>query len=266
MRMCIFNNNGNVAKSTFANYVAYPRLGSDAEMIYVEDNNTIRGQVKGAKVYSATPEDFAEMIEYLSTNIVGHNIIVDFGSTESKVVRNLFVDCQGSWDEFDVFVVPHSPDAKQEDTALSLEFLSGLGVPSEKIQLIFTIVPSGKKPEKLFPSLFEYVKEKNNCVVDTHAVIYKTPLFDRIAGTDHTIESILADTTDWQQKIIDAHPEKETKKDEISFYAWMKYNRGLAIMLVKDFDKVFDLVMSKSGFGNTKASAGKSAKKAVSNG
>ncbi|MEI7613283.1 MAG: hypothetical protein WCK63_10260 [Betaproteobacteria bacterium] len=147
-------------------------------------------------------------------------------------------------------------EVEQEGEASNTVIGDRIGVPAEKIKLIFTIVPAGKDVKKLFSALFDFHEEHNNCVLDTRAIIYKTPLFDRIAGTEHTLESIMADETDWKQKIIDAHPEREAKKDEISFYSWMKYNRGLAVPLTKDFDTVFSIIMGSGDKANKQTKKG----------
>ena len=122
MRIAVWNMKGNVGKSKFANKVMHPRLAKDAEIIYVESDNTVPGKIVGSKEFEANANDWAELTEYLSANVVGHDIVVDIGSTDSKKVKALFVEFEGSLDEFDLFVVPHSPDGKQEDTALTMIF------------------------------------------------------------------------------------------------------------------------------------------------
>ena len=247
MRIAVWNMNGNVGKSTFANKVMHPRLAKDAEIIYVESDNTVPGKIVGSKEFEANANDWAELTEYLSANVVGHDIVVDIGSTDSKKVKALFVEFEGSLDEFDLFVVPHSPDGKQDDTALTIDFLQAKGIPAEKIKLIFNNVPIDSKIEKIFADLFDYHTKSNNFILVKNAVISKTSLFDRLNGSDLTIESILLDDADWQQKIIDAHPKKDDPevKEAITYYSWMKTNKMLAKRLSTEFDSVFKIIMGK---------------------
>lgn len=244
MRICVWNINGNAAKSTDTNFVLYPRLPG-AEVIYVESDNSIPGKISGCKEFEATTEDWAELVEYLTANVVDHDIIVDIGSTDSKKTKSLFMEFPGSLDEFDLFIVPHSPDCKSEDTALTIHFLQNKGVPADRIRMVFNIVPTGAKLEKIFADLFAYHSENKNFVLNTSAVVYKTGLFERIKNTDNTVESIIADKTDWKQKIIDAHPKKEDPKikEAIAYYSWMNTNRMQATALIADFDRAFDAIM-----------------------
>ena len=95
--------------------------------------------------------------------------------------------------------------------------------------------------------MFDYHKKSNNFILVKNAVISKTSLFDRLNGSDLTIESILLDDADWQQKIIDAHPKKDDPevKEAITYYSWMKTNKMLAKRLSTDFDSVFKIIMGK---------------------
>lgn len=247
MRIAFWNINGNVGKSTITNMVMKSRLPEDAEVIYVESDNTIPGKIQGCKEFEAIKEDWAQLVEYLAANVVDHDIVVDIGSTDSKKVKALFVEFDGSLDEFDLIVVPHSPDGKQEDTALTVRFLSKLGVAKNKIKVVFSIIPTGSKPEKLFRDLFAEFEKEELCIVQSDAIISHTPLFGRIKGTEHTMESILSDKTDWQKEIIDATPKNDDPKvkEAITYFAWMKTNKMLATKLSSEFDSVFKKIMSK---------------------
>jgi hypothetical protein len=246
MRTLIWNINGNAGKSTNSNLVFFPRMKKGAEVIYVESDNSIPGEIAGSKKLQATSEDWEELTEYLAENIVDHDIIVDIGSSDSKKTKELFTEFAGSLDQFDLFIVPHSPDCKSMDTALTIDFLHNKGIPKEKIKMLFNIVPTGTNLEKVFADLFAYHKENDNFILDPRAVVYKTNLFDRIKETDDTVESIVSDKTDWQKKIIEAHPKKDDPKvkEQIGYYVWMNTNKMLAKTLVADFDKVFKIIMT----------------------
>ena len=247
MRVCIWNINGNAAKSTNTNYVLYPRLPKGTEVIYVESDNSIPGKIAGSKEIEATTEDWADLVEYLAENVIDHDILVDIGSTDSKKVKALFAEFHGSLDEFDLFIVPHSPDCKSVDTALTIDFLQNKGIPAEKIKMVFNIVQTGAKLEKIFADLFAYHAKNKNFVLNNMAVIYKTGLFERINETENTVESLAADKTDWKQKIIDAHPKKDDLeiKKAIGYYSWMNTNKMMAISLVADFDRAFKAIMDE---------------------
>jgi hypothetical protein len=246
MRIAIWNINGNAGKSTLANRVLLPRLPSDAEVIYVESDNSIPGKIAGAKEFQAETDDWSELLEYLSNNIVDHDIIVDIGSTDSKKVKSLFIEYAGSLDEFDLFVVPHSPDCKQVDTALTIDFLQEKGIPRNKIKLVFNNIVGGSNPERTFADIYNYWLKHENCIFDSRASISQTALFKRIEGTEWTVESLVADETDWNEKIKKASPQKDDPKvkEAIDYYSWMKINKMQAITMNKQFNSMFELVMA----------------------
>ena len=254
MRIAFWNMNGNVGKSTLVNMMMKPRLPKNAEVIYVESDNTVPGKIAGCKELNATKEDWAELVNHLITNIFDHDIVVDIGSTDSKKVKALFVDFEGSLDEFDMIIVPHSPEAKEEDTAITLRFLHGLGVPANKITLMFSMVPSDTKLAKTFSALFadlekEPVDNKPRiCNIAIDAVISDNALFKRIKGSEHTIESLLADETNWNDEIQKLREIKDKQKAQelMTYFAWMKITTMLAKKMNADFDSVFKILMPSS--------------------
>jgi len=250
--IAVLNDNGNVAKSTITNFAIFPRLKNNPEVVYSEAGNSIPGEIKKTahgkvKRFGATQEEFAEMIDYLMMNVASHDIIVDFGSTDSSLMRALFIECPGSIDVFDLFIVPTSPDVKQADTETTIKFLELQGVTAEKIRVVFTLFPAAKKLERVFHEIFDAHEELANFTLDPKAVLYKSLLIDRLSGSGYTIEDMLSDKSDWKQKIIDAHPHRADAavQEQIKTYTWMNLNRGFATSMVKDFDAIFDSVMSE---------------------
>ena len=251
--IAVINNNGNVAKSSVANYGIFPRLKNNPEVIYceAEAGNTIKGEIKETahgpvKHFEANAEDFTEMIEYITLNMASHDIVIDFGSTDSALMRGLFLGIPGSTDIFDIWVVPTSPKVKQSDTLDSIDFLSLVGVPPEKIKLVFTILPTGRSPQKIFPEIFAAHAQEPNFTLDPAAVMRETQLINRIDGTGYSIQDLLDDKTDYVKKIVDAHPHRDDPEvaDKIKEYTWLRHSKGMAITITTEFDKIFASITS----------------------
>lgn len=242
MRVGVININGNVGKSTVTNHMLYTRLGEGAEVIYVEGVNDIPGKIDGMKSYDV--EGFGEVQEYLSTTY-SHDVIVDFGANDAKQLMALFLQYEGAHHEFDMFVVPASPNSKHGDTAKTVKFLQSLGVPATNIRMLFTLVPIGASIEKLFFDLIEYHNEEKSFFLDTRAVIYMSPLFERIKDTDLTFTSILDDETDWKAKVINASENKEENKEKIDYYGQRMTIKKLALGVKRDMDAAFKFLMSE---------------------
>ena len=251
--IAVYNDNGNVGKSTLTNFGIFPRLKNNPEIIYseAESGNTILGEIKETahgpvKHFEATQEDFNEMIRYLMENVVSHDIVVDFGSTDSALMRALFIESPGAVDVFDLWLLPTSPDVKQSDRLRTAKFLQLQDVPPEKIRLIFTILPSSKKIKKVFDEIYKEHADEPFFVLDESAVLYKTKLIDELADTGYSIEDLLNDKTDWKQKVIDAHPHRADPEvaNKIKQYTWMNLCTKQAQSINDDFDAIFKSIMS----------------------
>lgn len=121
MKLAVINFSGNVGKSAIAGHLLAARIPG-CKVVAVESINaqdgpsiTIRGR------------EFAELQDHLLTV---PDLVVDVGASNVEELLGVMRRYQGSYSDFDAFIVPTVPARKQQqDTAATLAELARIGVP-----------------------------------------------------------------------------------------------------------------------------------------
>ena len=131
MRIAVVNNSGNVGKSTITQNMLLIE-NPDFEVLRVESINS-DGKATGEKM---TADDMMKVFK----KIMGSDdIIVDVGSSNIEAfMYKMEHDFAGTCDYFDYFIIPVTPDLKQQNDTISIiNALVEMGVDEEKIKIIF---------------------------------------------------------------------------------------------------------------------------------
>jgi hypothetical protein len=120
----------------------------------------------------------------------------------------------GSHQELDYYIVPVVSDKKQQiDTINTIEVLSSLGIEAKRIKLLFNRVDFNEHaPEELerqFSTIIGYYEADKKFHLSYEATIFNNELFQRIRELKLTIESILADETNYRNQLRHAIDENE---------------------------------------------------------
>ena len=191
MKVAIVNYSGNVGKTTIARHLLQPRMNK-AEIFAVETINADAG------------DNASRGKEFIETQIkmaLVDDAICDIGSSNIEQVIQLMAQNPGSHEDFDYFVIPVTPQPKQQrDTISTIEALAGLGVAPGRIRVLFNQVDLGDKAENVFSGLFEYQKSEEKFTIRPDAVIHSNPLYPKLANTKTGVSEIIADKTDYKEK------------------------------------------------------------------
>ena len=226
MKVAVINFSGNVGKSTVARHLLAPRL-NNAEVIPVESINS-----DGTDETAIRGKQFGELQEYLQTL---DDAVIDIGASNVEDFVKLMKQYKGSHEDFDFFVVPTVPATKQQrDTISTVEALANLGVPAKKIRLLFNMVDLEESPERIFSGLFEYQRESKSFTLKPEAVIHVNDIYGKLKGSKTGIREILADETDYKERIKTAKD-----ADEELHFAQMLSIKRLAAGVSEELDAVF---------------------------
>jgi hypothetical protein len=116
--------------------------------------------------------------------------------------------------------------------------LRKLGVPREKIRLIFNMVDVDESVEEDFAALFGLAKKEKSFVINELAVIYKNDVFPKLKAANKTMTVLLNDETDYRDLMrkVDDQRQKEICAHMISLKRLAKTaNRNLDVV----FDSLF---------------------------
>ena len=196
MKLAVINFSGNVGKSTIARHLLAPRIPG-AEFIAVESINAGDGQpttIRGRQ--------FAHLQEYLQTV---DDVIVDIGASNVEDLLSLMRRYTGSHTDFDGFIVPTVPARKQQqDTAATLAELARIGVPAQRVRLVFNQVEHDTPLEQVFETLLAYCAASGHAQPRMGAALGFNEVYARVRHTDQSLTQLAADPTDYKAGIVKA--------------------------------------------------------------
>lgn len=196
MKLAVINFSGNVGKTTVARHLLAPRL-PDCQVVAVESINADGGQpvtIRGRQ--------FAQLQEFLQSV---DNVVVDIGASNVEDLLKLMRRYRDSQRDFDGFVVPTVPDRKQQqDTASTLAELARIGVPPERLRVVFNQVDDDDPIETTFATLLAYCASKDIAKPNAAAVISFNEVYSLVRGTSQSMAELASDGTDYKALIAKA--------------------------------------------------------------
>lgn len=227
IKIATLNFSGNVGKSMISQHVLLPRL-DNAQLISVESINSDDAH-EDTKIRG---KEFGELMDALS---LVDAAVADIGSSNVEEFIKQMRQYRGSHEDFDFYLVPTVPKAKQQrDTISTIEALAEIGIPAKKIRLCFNMLELDDNPERLFSGLFDYHAQTGNFTLTPKAVIHANDLYGKLRVVDMSIADILTDPADLKQQLKCA-----TDTDEKLRISRMLGLRRLAAGVTEELDLVF---------------------------
>lgn len=189
IKIAVINNSGNVGKSTICNSLLQPRL-PNAKVIKVESINS-----DGTFDEKINANDFIEIYNQIDSSPCA---IVDVGSSNIETFIKKLTSYKGSQEDFDYFIIPVTPQNKQQiDTLSTIETLLDLDVSHDRIKIIFNMVESERSFEKQFQNIFEN-KTFKSLKIKQYSIIHYSEIFTHLYDMNKTLTEILNDDRDFR--------------------------------------------------------------------
>jgi hypothetical protein len=196
MKLAVINFSGNVGKSTVARHLLAPRIPG-CQFVAVESINA-----DDAQPMTIRGRQFAQLQEYLQTV---SDLIVDVGASNVEDLLALMRRYSGSHTDFDGFVVPTVPARKQQqDTTATLAELARIGVPAQRVRLVFNQLEDDSPIEKVFETLLAYCAVSGAVQPRMAARMRYNEVYARVRGSGQSLIELAADTTDYKADISKA--------------------------------------------------------------
>lgn len=236
MKIMVLNFSGNVGKSTISRHLLAPRL-NDATVVPVETINSDENE----ETTAINGNQFSILISSMMSMDDDNSLIVDVGASNVERLLTEMANIKGSHEHFDYFIVPTVEGKKQQiDTIKTIQTLNSIGVPTEKIRLVFNQVEGGfldtmgkKEVPRIFSALFDYYNDYQQFVLTPHAIVTKSELYELLKGK--TIKEVIEDTTDFKAEI-----RRVTTREEKSFFSHQRITQMLANGVNPDLDEAFN--------------------------
>ena len=230
MKIAVINFSGNVGKSTVARHLLVPRL-RNAQLIAIESINS-----DGSQDEAIRGKQFGQLQEAMA---LMEDAVVDVGASNVEDFINLMTQYKGSHEDFDFFVVPTVSKAKQQrDTISTIEALADIGIPAKKIRLVFNMVEMDEQVEQVFSGLLDYHASAKRFTLRPDAVIHVNDIFGKLNGAQKSIGEVLADPTDFKEKIKSSQSDQEKLQ-----FAQMLSVKRLAVGVTEELDTVFKTLL-----------------------
>ncbi len=226
LKVIVLNFSGNVGKTTVTTHLLAPRI-PDAHVVSIETINS--GDESDVKVRG---KEFGQLQEDLQSV---DSAIIDVGASNIEDVIKLMSQYNGSHEDFDFFIVPVVPKEKQQiDTISTIKALAKLGVPAQKIRVVFNMVDPSEDPVQLFSGIRAFHDKEKKFTLSPDAVIHTNEIFAKLKTSKLTIADVLNDGTDYKAQIKAAKSPEEKAR-----FAELLSVKRLASGVVSEFDAVF---------------------------
>lgn len=231
MKVAVLNYTGTVGKTTVAAHLLSPRM-NNAPIFAVESiNETAEGS--GLDVEKIKGQKFRDLFKKM---IMLDDAIIDVGASNIEAFLDGMVKFEDSHLEFDCFLVPVTSGSKEQKETISVvSTLADLGIPADKIKLVFNRVDSSVEEE--FVPILNFAKKEKLCVANPDAGIFETDVFDMLAVKKLSIGHVMADTTDYKAKARELG--KDGDKKQLSHFSDMHIIQAGSKSVNRNLDAVF---------------------------
>lgn len=207
-KVAVINFSGNVGKTTLAAQLLAARMPEAA--FYSVESSNVDASADGVKVVRLRGKDYGDLLENVVT---ADEVIVDVGASNIGDFLKLMQQYHTSHEVFDLYVVPVVKEKKQQaDTINTIDALAALGVPPEKIRIVFNKVETDDPIDTVFAPIFGAQGLKKNFTIARDAVIFQNDAFEKIKNKGKTLAEILIDPTDYRAKAREAKSPAEREE------------------------------------------------------
>ncbi len=231
LKAAVLNNSGNVGKSTICQTLLKPRLDG-AEIIKVETINS-----DGTNDSKLSAKEFDEILKRIDDVDC---TLIDIGASNIEQFMVQMLEFQGSHELIDLFIVPVTPQEKQQrDSIATINNLLDSGVDEDRIKVIFNMAEKDVPIEKQF-AIFMANKECKNIAGDNISVVYQNNIFTILSKFKLKYEEVYNDNRDFRTLIRAAESKEE--RQELSNLRTVK-------MLMNGFNSDLDVAFQNLNLG-----------------
>lgn len=229
MKFFVLNSSGNVGKSTITREVLYSFMPS-AKIFEIE---TVNSSSTGFNIDVEKITDFTNFEDIYLKFLENDDLILDVGASNLSAFCNKLMEFAGVETLFDYFIIPTIPNEKvATDTARTVLFLQSLGVPNEKIKVVFNGADTISEFEILLLQ-----EEKINYKFDKSLFVPKSNLFKELGILRKTINEIYCENVDiYKNDIL-----KAEAKDKLRLIKTDLANR-MAVAIYPKLKEIYELI------------------------
>ncbi len=207
MKVAVMNYTGTVGKTTVAVHMLSPRM--NGAPIYAIESINESAEGLGLDVEKMRGNKFRELLKKI---VMEDDAIIDVGASNVEDFMVNLESFEEAHEEIDFYIIPVTSGTKeQKETVAMIKSLAAIGVPPEKIRVIFNRVERDVMTE--FSIMVNYHKIAQNFSLNTECAVYETELFDALSLKGLSLEGLMADETDYKEllKNKEADPKERAR-------------------------------------------------------
>ena len=233
-KVAVINFSGNVGKSSISRYLLAPRMNCD--VIEIESINDAGGGSHSRKKIRG--KEFNELRQDL---LMSNGLVVDIGASNVEDFMDAISEYDDGMDEFEYFVIPTvSAIKQQEDTVSTIEALSSVGVPANKIIVVFNQFDrKAGDLKKQFSVIYNQLGNAGICVLDENIVVPKHGFFEAFQQEVRSFDEVVSDDTDYRSLI----GETKNKNQQVEYVRKLGM-KSLAMGINSKLDHVYAAMTS----------------------
>ncbi|QZN95445.1 StbB family protein [Symbiopectobacterium purcellii] len=231
MIIAILNWTGTVGKTTLAAHLFAPRM-DNAPIFAIESINETAASL-GIDVEKMKGNKFRELFKKM---MLQENAIIDVGASNIEEFMSNMVKFDDSHEEIDYFIIPVTSGTKEQKETISMvDTLAQIGIPTDKIRVVFNRVSADVTDE--FPYVMRFCKKEKNFIANPKCAIWETELFDALSVKGLTINTILNDSNDYKAML---RTNREASEKERNQWADMHGLKALSKSVKRNLDEVYE--------------------------
>lgn len=234
MKVVIINYTGTVGKTTIAANLLSPRMGGAP--IYAIESINETAENLGLDVEMMRGNKFRELFKRL---MLQDQAIIDVGASN---VEDFMANLEGfeeAHEEIDYYIVPVTSGTKeQKETVSMIGSLSSMGVPADKIRVVFNRVKRDVESE--FPIIAAYHKRANSFMINFQCAIFESELFDALSINRLTLQALMDDDTDYKTLLKNKEASAQDRDHWSDMYGLKLLCKGVNRKLDQVYAELFD--------------------------
>ena len=232
MKIVVLNYSGNVGKSTLCNTLLSPRI-AHAKIFRIESVND--SGLSNAEEEKLRGSQFRKLLHDI---LMVKDVIIDVGTSNVEEFILMMTEYDDAYSDFDYFIVPALADNKAikeaQDSIKTIQTLHKIGVPPEKILMVFNRLDKRLELQDEATILFNFHKKMPIFTINPEAVVYNSELWLGLAKTKQSFHTVIHDALDYKALLAE---EVDEKKREVIINKWT--TQRLARTVEKNMTDVF---------------------------
>lgn len=238
LKILVIHQTGFVGKSTITASLLHPRLKSPR--IFSVEKHNLDASSYGLEVVKYRGPEFKKLMENIILET--SDLIVDVGVSQYADMKKEFTRQNGAINEFDVVIVPATPDSRvQEETLTTIEALRKTGLKMDKLRILFNKATIDEEDDLSvqFEDVIAYLIADRDIPYYKDLVLFENAIHSDLRDLKVSFQQMERDKTDYARAVTQARQKDPTGPETLRLVRLLAIQRGVCSAKA-ELDKAFE--------------------------